>query len=159
MKSILKTAGAVLAGFLVYTLMGKAGASLLLAVNAFSVIVLVFAIREGEVFGAAMGTVCGLLQDSFSLGVFGVAGLTKTLLGFAAGLISRKIQVAPFFRNFVFIFILATVEIALWVFLYSLIFSAKVITRGGFVFFQPLTTAVLGSAALAIARKMKTPEP
>jgi rod shape-determining protein MreD len=159
MKTILKAAGAVLAAFLIYTLMGKAGAALLLAVNAFSVIVLVFAVREGEVFGAALGTVCGLLQDSFSLGVFGVAGLTKTLLGFAAGLISRKIHVAPFFRNFVFIFILATVEIVLWVFLYSLIFSEKVVTRGGFVFFQPLTTAVLVSGVLALLRKIKTPEP
>jgi len=159
MNKILKAAGAVLAAFLIYTLIGESGAALTLAVNAFSVIVLVFAIREGEVFGAALGTICGLIQDSFSLGVFGVAGLTKTLLGFAAGLISRKIHVAPFFRNFVFIFILATVEIALWVFLYSLIFSAKVATRGGFVFFQPLTTAVLGSGALALARKLKTPEP
>jgi len=158
MKTILKAAGAVLVAFLAYTLIGEAGAALLLAVNAFAVIVLVFAVREGEVFGAALGTVCGLLQDSFSLGVFGVAGLTKTLLGFAAGLISRKMHVAPFFRNFVFIFILATAEIALWAFIYSLIFSAKVVTRGGFVFFQPLTTAVLGSGVLALARKIKTPE-
>ena len=41
------------------------------------------------------GTMCGLVQDTFSLGVFGVAGLTKTLLGFWTGYISRQDRRRP----------------------------------------------------------------
>ena len=104
MKDILKTAAATLAAFVLYSLLGRIDPSLLLVLNTFSLVVIFFSILKGELFGAVLGALCGLLQDSFSLGVFGVAGLSKTLLGFAAGYVSRKMNVVPFFRNFIFIF-------------------------------------------------------
>jgi rod shape-determining protein MreD len=113
---------------------------------------------KGELFGVVLGALCGLLQDSFSMGVFGVAGLSKTLLGFLAGYVSRKMNVIPFFRNFIFIFILATGELAVWAFLYALIFSKRMITGNALFFFQPLATAVLGSSIFALARRLKAPQ-
>jgi len=114
MKEILKTAAATLAAFVLYSLLGRVDPSLLLILNTFSLVVIFFSMLKGELFGVVLGALCGLLQDSFSMGVFGVAGLSKTLLGFTAGYVSRKMNVVPFFRNFIFIFILATGELAVW---------------------------------------------
>jgi len=158
MKEILKIAAATLAAFVLYSLLGRIEPSLLLVLNTFSLVVIFFSMLKGELFGVLLGALCGLLQDSFSLGVFGVAGLSKTLLGFAAGYVSRKMNVFPFFRNFIFIFILATGELAVWTFFYALIFSKRVITGNALIFFQPLTTAVLGSLIFALARRLKTPQ-
>jgi rod shape-determining protein MreD len=125
--------------------------------NAFSLVVIYFSILKGELFGSVLGALCGLLQDSFSMGVFGVAGLSKTLLGFTAGYVSRKMNVVPFFRSFIFIFLLATGELVLWAFFYILVFSKRIITGNAFIFFQPLATAVLGSLIFALARRLKAP--
>jgi len=157
-KEILKTAAATLAAFVLYSLLGKIDPSLLLVLNTFSLVVIFFSMLKGELFGVLLGALCGLLQDSFSLGVFGVAGLSKTLLGFAAGYVSRKMNVFPFFRNFIFIFILATGELAVWAFLYTLVFSKNLITGNALIFFQPLATAVLGSLIFALARRLKSPQ-
>ncbi len=158
MKEILKIAAATLTAFVLYSLLGRINPSLLVILNTFSLVVIFFAMLKGELFGVLLGAFCGLLQDSFSLGVFGVAGLSKTLLGFAAGYISRKMNVFPFFRNFIFIFILGTGELAVWAFLYALILSKRIITGNALIFFQPLTTAVLGSLIFALARRLKTPK-
>jgi len=155
MKDILETAAATLAAFVLYSLLGRIDSSLLLVLNTFSLVVIFFGMLKGELFGVLLGALCGLLQDSFSLGVFGVAGLSKTLLGFAAGYVSRKMNVVPFLRNFIFILILATGELAVWAFLYALVFSKRMITGNALVFFQPLATAVLGSLIFALARRLK----
>lgn len=158
MKEILKTVVVTLAAFALYSLLGKIDPSLLLLVNTFSLVVIFFSVFKGELLGAVFGAFCGLLQDSFSLGVFGVAGLSKTLLGFAAGYVSKKINVVPFFRNFIFVFVLATGELAVWTFLYGLVFSKRLITGNALIFFQPLATAVLGSLIFALARRLKAPQ-
>ena len=77
---VLKALLGTLVAVAVYSVAGSAGPELLVVFNAFSVVVLYFSVRRGEVFGAVLGTLCGLTQDAFSLGVFGVSGLTKTLL-------------------------------------------------------------------------------
>ena len=159
LKDILEAAGAVLAAFLLYSLAGRAYPPLVLVFNAFSLVVIVFAVWKGEVFGAVLGTACGLLQDSFSLGVFGVAGLSKTLLGYAAGYASRKMQIGPSFRTFIFIFVCSTGELAVWTLLYALVFSRKIASANALALFQPLATAALGSALLGLARKLEVPKP
>jgi rod shape-determining protein MreD len=136
-----------------YSVLGKISPVLLLACNVFSWAVLYFSLRRHEVFGAVMGSICGLLQDSLSLGVFGVAGLTKTLLGFGAGYISRKINVAPFFRNFIFLLILAVLELALWEFLIFSLFGEKLTVGGGMTLLQPFITALVVAVLFRIAGK------
>lgn len=159
LKDILEAAAAILAAFLLYSLTGRAYPSLVLVVNAFSLVVILFAVWKGEIFGAVLGTACGLLQDSFSLGVFGVAGLSKTLLGYLAGYVSRKMQIGSPFRSFVFIFVCSTAELAVWISLYALVFSRKMASGNALILFQPLATAVLGSSFLALVRRLKAPKP
>ena len=146
----------VLAAFLLYSLLAKISVSLLFIFNFFSLVVIYFALEKGEIYGACLGAFCGLLQDSFSMSVFGVAGIAKTIMGYTAGYFSGKINVTPFRRNFVFVFLLLCVELVIWSFLYSFIFSERVSTGGNLIFFQPLVTAVLGSLAYRFIRKLKS---
>ena len=144
--------GIVLAVVL-HTILGKISAPLLVVFNAFSWVVLYFGLTRHEVFGAIMGTACGLLQDSFSLGVFGVGGLTKTLLGFGAGYISRKINVTPVSRTFVFVLIMATIELFLWKSLALFLFGERFTAARGLIFLQPLFTALFVTAAFQVYRR------
>jgi len=156
MKDALRAFLATMAAVLIYSLAGAAGPFLLIVLNAFSVVVLYFSVRRGEVFGAFLGTLCGLVQDSFSLGVFGVAGLTKTLLGFWAGYISRRIDVAPFLRNALFMFVMSVVEVLLWVLVTAVVRVESLNFHGGLVILQPLVTAVLVSSVFVLERRARS---
>lgn len=155
MKDVLRAFLATLLAVLVYSLAGGAGPALLIVLNAFSVVVLYFSVRRGEVFGAFLGTACGLVQDSFSLGVFGVGGLTKTLLGFWAGFISRRIDVAPVFRNGLFMLAMSVLEMILWVLITAVVRMKPVNLQGGLIFLQPVVTALLGSSLFVLERRIQ----
>lgn len=145
----------ILGAFLLYTLLGKISVSLLLIFNPFLLVVMYFALVKGEMFGAFTGTFCGLIQDSFSIGVFGVAGLSQTILGYLTGFVSKKINVVPISRNFVFLLIMATVELLIWALLYALIFAQRLNTGGVLLFLRPLLMALCGSLFFYIKRKSK----
>jgi rod shape-determining protein MreD len=145
-------AGLILAVALT-TVFGKISPSLLIVFNVFSWVVIYFGLIRREVFGAVMGTACGLLQDSLSLGVFGVSGLTKTLLGFGTGYISRKINVLPTSRTFFFVLIMGAAELALWKFLVFFLFGEKWSAGGGLIFLQPLSTAAIVTLVFQLKRK------
>lgn len=155
MKDLLEVILGTIFAFILYVVLSKLFLPLVQVVNVLSLLVIYFAYRKGDIFGACLGAGCGLIQDSFSLGVFGVGGLAKTVMGFLAGYIAKKIDISPFLRNFVLISILIAVELSLWVVLYSYIFSEKVSTGNGLLFFQPFGTALLGSSLFHIIRKFK----
>ena len=155
MKDFIGLVLSVFAAFVLYFLLAKISVSLLLSINLFSLIVIYFALEKGEIYGACLGAFCGLVQDSFSLSVFGVAGIAKTIMGFSAGYFSGKINVTPVRRNFVFVFFLLSLELAIWALLYSFIFSERVNTGGGLIFFQPVITAVLWALAYRYIRNLR----
>lgn len=156
MKDFIEVSIGFIAAFLLYVGLRKISISLFEFFNVLSLVVIYFALAKGEIFGACLGAFCGLVQDSFSLGVFGVAGLAKTVVGFLAGSISKKIDVIPFVRNFVFLFVLLGFEFIFWIFLYSFVFSESINLRGGLSFFQTLITAIFGSLVFLILRKYKS---
>ncbi len=158
MKDFVKVSLGIIIAFLLYTTLSKISPSLVLLFNVFSLVVIYFAVEKNEVFGACLGAFCGLIQDSFSLGVFGVAGLAKTIAGFTAGYIAKKIDVHPPLRNFVFIFLLISFEFILWALLYSFVFSGSINTGRGLIFFKPLSTALVGSVLFFFLRKFKRSE-
>ena len=158
MKDFIKVSLGIIITFLLYTILSKISPSLVLLFNVFSLVVIYFAVEKDEIFGACVGAFCGLIQDSFSLGVFGVAGLAKTIAGFTAGYIAKKIDVHPPLRSFVFIFLLISFEFILWALLYSFVFSGSINTGRGLIFFQPLSTALVGSVLFFFLRKFKRSE-
>jgi len=154
-KDILRAFLGTLVAVLIYSLAGNAGPQLLVVFNAFSIVVLYFSVRRGEVFGALLGTLCGLAQDTFSLGVFGVAGLTKTLLGFWTGYISKRIDVAPWARNALFMLVMSVLEMTLWVLITAVVRLQSVSWHGGLILLQPVVTAVVGSLLFAGERRVR----
>ncbi len=154
-KDVLRAFLGTLAAVVLYSVAGAERAGLLLVFNAFSVVVLFFSIRRGEVFGALLGTLCGLAQDSFSLGVFGVAGLTKTLLGFWTGYISRRIDVSPLARGALFMLVMSVLEMALWILITAVVRLASVNWHGGLILLQPLVTAALATLLFAVERRVR----
>ncbi len=125
-----------------------------LVLNIFNLLVLYFAFEEGEIYGAVTGSVFGLIQDSFSMGVFGIAGFSKTIMGFLAGYISRRINVVPSVRRAVFIFTMLVLEVFLWMFLYSFAISKAFYTAKGWLFMQPVFTTVLAFIVFPLLKKL-----
>ena len=155
MRNFVQIGVGIIAAFILYAFFGKISYSLPLIFNFFSILVLYFAITKGEIYGSCMGTVSGLIQDSFSLGVFGIGGLTKTIMGYAAGYVAQKVNVVPFFRNLLFIFMLMVGETGITYILYSFIYPEYVQEINPFFLFQPLGTAVLGSLIFFFIRRFK----
>jgi rod shape-determining protein MreD len=62
------------------------------------------ALITGPVAGLLLGTAAGLVQDSLSSGIIGVGGLSKTVVGFVAGVLGTQfIVTAPLSRFLVFV--------------------------------------------------------
>lgn len=155
MRNFVEIGLGIIIAFLLYTIIGKISFSLSQLLNFFTLAVIYFAVKRGELYGACLGTVCGLIQDSFSLGVFGIGGLSKTLMGFLAGFIGQRINILPLMRNFLFILVLTIGETALSIFLYYFISAEYVREITPLVLFQPLGTAFLGSVVFLMLRKFK----
>jgi rod shape-determining protein MreD len=154
-KDVLRAFLATLIAVLIYSVAGSAAPGLLVVFNAFTVVVLYFSIRRGDVFGALLGPMCGLVQDAFSIGVFGVAGLTKTLLGFWTGYVSRRIDVAPFGRSALFMLVMSVLEMILWVVITAVVRLESVNLHGGLLLVQPLVTAVLAGSLFVLERRIR----
>lgn len=159
MRTFIEISVSIIAAFVFNIILSRLFSSLVPSFNFFSLVVIYFAVARGEILGACLGTFCGLIHDSFSLGVFGLSGLSKTITGFLAGYISRKIDINPPLRNFFFISILIFVELILWIFLYSFVFSERLNIGSGWIFFQPLGTAFLGVFLFRFLRKFKISYP
>jgi cell shape-determining protein MreD len=155
MRHVIQGFFGIVLAVVLHTILGKVSPGLLVLFNAFSWVVLYFSLTRHEVFGALMGTACGLIQDSLSLGVFGVGGLTKTLLGFGAGFISRKINIASAFRTFVFTLIMAALELFLWKSLALFLFGEHFSIARGTAFLQPLFTALFVTVSLHVQRRTR----
>lgn len=154
MKIYIKIILVILVAFIVHTLLGKIDHRISLVINLFTITVIYFAVLKGEIFGTVTGAVCGLLQDSFSYGVYGVAGIATTIVGYIAGVISKKIYVISFFRNFLFIFFLTAFQLVIWRLIHSFIFSEPFLSGNSFIFFQPFFNALVGSSLFPVFRKL-----
>lgn len=85
------------------------------------IVVVYISLISGPVSGVLVGSLAGLIQDSLSLGVLGIGGLAKTLVGFAAGVLGTQFIVAAPLPRFV-VFVLATIlHAAVFMGLYSLL--------------------------------------
>jgi len=155
MHSRTKGAATIRAAVLVFFALRQISLPLVIGVNVFTVAVIVYAVSEGELAGALVGALCGLIIDSFSLGLFGLAGLSKTVTGYLAGFISRKINVQPPARMFIFGGLLGALDLALWVLLATVIAAEGFPWAKGWLLVQPVGTAVLVMAVTLAFRKIK----
>lgn len=152
MNNILRTAAAIGTAFILSSLLSGVSPVLPLVINLLSVVVLYAAVNRGEVYGAVVGMLCGLLQDSFSLGVFGVAGIAKTLAGFTAGYVSKKINITRFSRRYPFFTLVLAMELAIWAFLYAPIYGRRINIGGGLLLLEPFLTGLAAVGAFPLVK-------
>lgn len=155
MRNFIESGLGIIIVILIHSFIGKISFIPQQYFNIFSILVIVFAVKKGEIYGGIMGTVCGLIQDSFSLGIFGMAGLSKTITGFLAGYIHKRINIIPVIRNFIFMYILLSLEFFVFKYLYWFILSENVSTGKNMIFLQPLYTTIAGVIVFYILRKLK----
>jgi rod shape-determining protein MreD len=68
------------------------------------IVVVYLALITGPVTGLLLGSAAGLVQDSLSSGIIGIGGLSKTVVGFVAGVLGTQfIVTAPLSRFLVFV--------------------------------------------------------
>src|SRR6185503_13356209 len=79
------------------------------------------ALTSGPVTGLLTGTVAGLMQDALSSGVIGIGGLSKTVVGFLAGIVGTQFIVAQPLPRFVVFFGATVVHAAIFMGLYALL--------------------------------------
>ncbi len=83
-----------------------------------------------------------------------MAGIAKTLAGYTAGSVAKKINLAPFSRRYSFFALVLILELAVWAFMYAAIFSRRIYTAGGLIFLQPFLTALVAVVIFPLVRRV-----
>ncbi len=91
------------------------------AVDLVLVVVVYYALASGRVTGLLTGTVAGLVQDVLSGGVLGMAGLSKTVVGYLAGIVGTQFIVAHSASRFVVFFLATVLNAIIFMGLYELL--------------------------------------
>ncbi|TDI39726.1 MAG: rod shape-determining protein MreD [Acidobacteria bacterium] len=87
----LEIALAILVAFLVQTVLGRYFAFLNVYLDLFTVVAATFGLLRGRMVGLCTGTAAGLLQDAFSGGLLGFNGMSKTTVGYLAGIVGHHL--------------------------------------------------------------------
>ena len=115
-------------------------------VNLVVVAIVYVALTFGPVTGLFAGTAGGLAQDALGGGIVGIGSLSKTIVGFLAGLLGAQFIVAQPMPRFV-MFVGATL-------VHEVIFQglhALIETRGFRLQFSPLLTQAVINATVGLA--------
>ena len=99
---VLEVVLAILAAFLVQTVLGRYFSFLNEYLDLFTVVVATFGLLRGRMVGLAAGTAAGLLQDAFSGGLLGFNGISKTTIGFLAGVAGQHLIIRSRSARFFF---------------------------------------------------------
>ncbi len=141
--------------FVIYSFLGALDPALVMLINPFAVVVFFISILYGEVAGLLVGTGAGLIQDAFSYGVLGLAGLSYTISAFLAGWFSQKLNLNSFNKRFVFSFIFSLLQLSIWLVMYGLIFKQSILYSQPYIYIQPVNTALLVSVMVWLIKKLK----
>jgi rod shape-determining protein MreD len=115
------------------------------------VVVVYAALLAGPVTGLLTGTFAGLLQDALSIGVIGIGGLAKTIVGFLAGVIGTQFIVSQAPSRFVVFFAATVLHSVIFMGLYQLLGLRDFGAPYGKVLEQAFANAVVGTVAFQAA--------
>jgi rod shape-determining protein MreD len=144
-----------LGAVLLHSVAGPWLAASIFGLNVFPIAVILFAMVKGDLAGAVMGSLAGIVADSFSLGVFGVNGVVLTAVGFLSGWISRRINVAAPVRSFLFIGLISALELALRLSVAAAVLAEPAPWDQGRLLLQLPVMALAGAAAFALYRRIR----
>ncbi len=93
MNIYLRISISIILALIAQTIGVRVFSSSIVYLDAFLLVVVYFAAKEGLLTGILVGAISGLVQDSFSGGIVGIHGFTKTLVGFMVGMLSTILVV------------------------------------------------------------------
>jgi rod shape-determining protein MreD len=108
------------------------------------VVVVYISLMTGPVTGVLVGSLAGLIQDALPLGVLGIGGLAKTLVGFAAGLLGSQFIITAPLPRFVVFFVATVLHSAVFMGLYMLLDLRQYPTPYTAVLSQAIGNALVG---------------
>lgn len=117
------------------------------AVDLVLVVVVYNALSSGRVGGMLAGSFAGLVQDTLSGGVIGMSGLSKTIVGFVAGIVGTQFIVTHSASRFVVFFFATVVNAVIFMGLYELLGLRHFGTPVAAVAGQGLGNALVGVLA------------
>jgi rod shape-determining protein MreD len=120
------------------------------AIDLVLVVVVYVALTFGPTTGLLTGTFAGLVQDALSIGVIGIGGLAKTIVGFLAGIIGTQFIVANSVPRFVVFFGATALHAAVFMGLYALLDLRHFGTPYAAVAGQATANAVVGVVAFRL---------
>jgi len=122
----------------------------LVAVDLVLVAVVYVALTSGPVTGLLTGTLAGLVQDALTTGVVGIGGLSKTVVGFLAGIIGTQFIVTQPLPRFVVFFGATVLHAIIYIGLYVLLDLRHFGTPVAAVAGQATGNAVVGVVAFQL---------
>jgi rod shape-determining protein MreD len=105
--SLLDIAAALLVAFIFQTVLGRYLPFFVPYIDLFAVVAAGFGLARGRMAGLLSGACAGLLQDAFSGGFLGFHGISKTTVGYIAGIAGRHLIIKGWYTRILF-FALAT---------------------------------------------------
>jgi rod shape-determining protein MreD len=123
----------------------------IVAIDLVLVVVVYVALTSGPVTGLLTGTFAGLAQDALSIGVIGMGGLSKTIVGFIAGVIGTQFIVAQAPARFVVFFAATVLHAVIFIGLYELLGLRDFGSPYAAVLEQAFGNAVVGVVAFQLA--------
>lgn len=120
------------------------------SVNLVLVAVVYIALTNGPVAGLLAGSAGGIIQDALAGGIIGIGGLSKTIVGFAVGVLGAQFIVAQPLPRFVIFFGATIVHELCFKTLHSLVESREFSLRWVPLFTLAAVNAVVGIIAFQI---------
>lgn len=121
-----------------------------ISVNLVLVAVVYIALTHGAVAGLLAGSVGGIIQDALAGGIIGIGGLSKTIVGFAAGVLGAQFIVSQPIPRFVIFFGATIVHELCFKMLYALVESREFSLRWIPLLTLAAVNAVIGLIAFQI---------
>lgn len=112
-------------------------------------------VHRDPIRGLAIGMSAGLLQDGLSPGPLGRSGLTKTVVGFLASSISRRVDVDQWLPRVVALLVFSVVNLALFGLLDKLFLTPRFSWSSYHFVTTPLLNLVIGVPVFTLGDRFR----
>ena len=134
------------------SLLGMRGGGTL-AINLVLVAVVYLALIYGPATGTLAGTVGGLVQDTIGGGIIGIGGLSKTLVGFLAGVLGAQFNLTSTVPRLVMFMAASLVHQVVFEVLHGIVDRRAVAFKMSAALTQAVLNGLIGVTAFLIVEK------
>lgn len=146
---------AILAAFVVQTVLGNYFKFLNEYLDLFTVIAATFGLLRGRMVGMVSGMAAGLLQDAFSGGLLGFNGIAKTTVGYLAGIAGHHLIIRGWSTRLLF-FVGATIlDLAILVAVGHLADEPRVVHEGLTPLYLCVGNAIAGILLIGVVDRKR----